>query len=138
MIFHTTNGKYENMRNKKQPSLGFTFIELMIVMAIAALLLSIAVPRYFAGLQRAKEAVLREDLATMRDAIGHYHADKGAYPPSLSVLAEHKYLREIPIDPITEQADWVTIDPPDHSAGVYDVRSGSPNTANNGTLYGEW
>lgn len=127
------------MRNTPPRALGFTFIELMIVMAIAALLLSIAVPRYFAGLQRAKEAVLREDLATMRDAIGHYYADKGTYPATLNTLAEHKYLREIPIDPITEQIEsWVTIDPPDHSAGVYDVRSGSPAIANNGTPYSEW
>lgn len=120
-------------------SKGFTFVELMVVMAIVALLLTIAMPRYFAGLQRAKEAILREDLATMRDAIGHYHGDKGVYPLSLEVLVEQKYLRTIPVDPITETSEsWIIEPPPDASPGVYDVRSGAPDSATDGSAYLEW
>ncbi len=111
----------------------------MIVMAMLALLLSIALPRYFAGLQRAKEAVLREDLATMRDAIGHYHADKGGYPPTLNALVEQKYLRALPVDPITEQVDsWIVVPPADNTLSIYDIHSGASGTATDGTPYSEW
>lgn len=118
---------------------GFTFVELMVVMGIVALLLTIALPRYFDGLQRARESVLREDLTVMRDAIGHYYGDKGAYPPTLDSLVEQRYLRAIPEDPITEQSDsWIMVPPPDFSAGVYDVRSGAEGTAQDGTAYADW
>ncbi|MEO8417873.1 MAG: prepilin-type N-terminal cleavage/methylation domain-containing protein [Methylophilaceae bacterium] len=118
---------------------GFTFVELMVVMAIIAMLLTIALPRYFDGLQRSKEAVLREDLATMRDAIGHYHADKGGYPPSLEVLVEQRYLRFIPEDPITNSKEtWELVPLPDNAPGVYDLRSGSQETARDGTPFASW
>ncbi|MEQ1601798.1 MAG: prepilin-type N-terminal cleavage/methylation domain-containing protein [Methylophilaceae bacterium] len=132
MAFYIISGK-------QKKSYGFTFVELMIVMAMLALLLSIALPRYFAGLQRAKEAVLREDLATMRDAISHYREDKGSYPPTLNLLIEQKYLRAIPIDPITDKANsWMLTQPPDLSSNVYDVHSGAPGTATDGSRYSEW
>lgn len=139
MAFLTINGKHPHLRGSARGPRGFTFVELMVVMAIVALLLTIALPRYFAGLQRAKEAVLREDLSTMRDAIGHYHGDKGAYPLSLDVLAEQKYLRFIPQDPITERADtWLVVPPPDFSPGIYDVHSGAAGEATDGTAYADW
>lgn len=135
MAFPTINGS----GRLKPRAGGFTFVELMVVMGIVALLLTIALPRYFDGLQRAREAVLREDLAVMRDAIGHYHGDKGNWPPMLESLVEHKYLRAIPVDPITEQSDsWIVVPPPDFSPGVYDVHSGAPGTAADGTAYGDW
>src|SRR5919108_5715001 len=83
---------------------GFTLVELLIVMAIIATLLTIAVPRYYASLDRSKEVVLKENLYQMRDAIGKYYADKGKYPESLAALEADKYLRKVPLDPITDSA----------------------------------
>jgi general secretion pathway protein G len=118
---------------------GFTLVELMVVMAITALLLSIALPRYFEGLKRAREAVLLDDLATMRQAIDHFYADKGTYPETLDSLVAQRYLRFIPDDPITERADtWQILTPPDYSPRVYDIHSGSEEIASNGTAYNSW
>lgn len=119
---------------------GFTLVELMVVMAIVALLLSLALPRYFNHLESARETILRQDLAVMRDAIDKYHGDRGHYPDSLEALVSERYLRSLPVDPITERADtWQVIAPPDDdAAGVYDVRSGAPGKGRDGTLYGEW
>jgi general secretion pathway protein G len=111
----------------------------MVVMAVIALLLSIALPRYFDGLERSKEAVLREDLATVRDAIDHYHADKGSYPANLEVLVEQRYLRFIPEDPVTgSKESWQLVPLPDNSPGMYDIRSGSQEVAKDGTPYASW
>jgi len=119
---------------------GFTLIELLVVMAIIATLLMLAVPRYFASEDRAKEAVLKENLFQMRDAIGKYYADKGKYPESLDALASEKYLRAVPLDPITgSSATWVLVPPEDsQKSGVYDVKSGAEGQASDGTLYGDW
>jgi general secretion pathway protein G len=125
-------------------SKGFTLIEMMVVMAMIAALVAIAVPRYFDGLQRTKETALKQNLKEMRDAIDDYHADKGVYPQSLTALVEERYLRFIPVDPITEQADtWQIVAPPQSGiAGqdgyVYDVLSGSAEKASNGELYNTW
>lgn len=136
MAFPITNGDSVML---SKLSRGFTFIELMVVMAVIALLLSIALPRYFDGLERGKEAVLREDLATMRDAIDHYHADKGSYPSSLEALVEQRYLRFVPEDPITgSKESWQMVPLPDNAPGVYDVRSGSQEVAKDGTPYASW
>lgn len=114
-------------------------MELLMVMAMIALLITIALPRYFDGLTRSKEAILHQDLATMRDAIDHYHADKGVYPASLEELVSMRYLRFIPEDPITERADtWLISAPPDFSNRVYDVHSGSNATSTDGTPYKNW
>jgi len=119
---------------------GFTLIELLVVLAIIATLLMLAVPRYFASQDRAREAVLKENLFQMRDAIGKYYADKGKYPESLEALASEKYLRAVPLDPITESSlTWVLLPPQDlEQSGVADVRSGAPGQALDGTLYAEW
>jgi general secretion pathway protein G len=139
MAFPTMNGKYPHLTGVGRRPRGFTFVELMVVMTIIALLLTIALPRYFSGLQRAKEAVLREDLSTMRDAIGHYRGDKGAYPLSLEILVEQKYLRFIPQDPLTERADtWLIVPPPDFSPGIYEIHSGAAGEATDGTAYADW
>jgi len=107
---------------------GFTLIELMVVLAIVATLLTIALPRYFGSIDKSKEAVLKENLFQLRDAISRYHADKGKYPETLETLASDKYLRKVPLDPITESAaTWIIIAPEDRQkGGVYDVKSGSP------------
>ena len=120
-------------------SKGFTFIEVMVVLAIVALLLTIALPRYFSGLERAKEAVLHQDLVIIRDAIDNYYADNGRYPQSLELLIDKKYLRNIPVDPITEESDsWITVPLPDYSIGVYDLRSGAEGISTDGSLYSDW
>jgi general secretion pathway protein G len=119
---------------------GFTLIELIVVFTILAILLTLAVPRYFGSVERSKEAVLRENLNQMRDAISHYYADKGKYPESLDALAADKYLRRVPLDPITESdKTWIVIQPSDpQKSGVYDVKSGAPGKSKEGVEYSEW
>jgi len=119
---------------------GFTLIELLVVMAIVATLLTLAVPRYFVSIDRSREAVLKENLWQIRDAIGKYHADKGKYPDSLQALATEQYLRKVPLDPVTQSdGSWVIVPIPGAEiAGVFDVRSGAPGRAVDGTEYAAW
>jgi general secretion pathway protein G len=120
---------------------GFTLIELLVVMAIVATLLTIAVPRYFKSVDRSREAVLKENLFQIRDAIGKYHADKGKYPDSLQALATEQYLRKVPLDPVTQsETTWVVVPIPGaiDVLAVFDVRSGAPGKAVDGTEYATW
>jgi general secretion pathway protein G len=130
------------MRVRFHPShRGFTLMELMVVMAIIASLLTLALPRYFHSVERSREAVLKQDLTIMRDAIDKFMADRGRYPLTLEELAEKRYLRKVPPDPITESAaTWVTVPPPDGASreGVYDVRSGAPGNSLDGEPYESW
>jgi general secretion pathway protein G len=124
--------------NKKHT--GFTLIELLVVMAIIATLLSIVAPRYFNSLEKAKEAVLRQDLGIMRNAIDQFYSDFGKYPIDLMELVDKRYLRRIPIDPLTESDQtWIEV-PPDseEETGVYDVHSGYSGRASDGSFYEEW
>jgi general secretion pathway protein G len=119
---------------------GFTLIELLVVLAVIAMLLTIALPRYFSSLERSREAVLRQNLALMRETLDKYHADKGKYPAALDELVRGKYLRSMPIDPITESnTSWISI-PAElpEAAGVIDVRSGAEGVALDGTEYKKW
>ena len=118
---------------------GFTLIELLVVIAIIATLLAIAVPRYFNSLDRAREAVLKENLALMRDALQKYYSDKGKYPETLDELERDKYLRRIPMDPITGTVStWIGVPAPEPEKGVADVRSGAPGKTSDGAAYSEW
>ena len=119
---------------------GFTLIELLVVLAIVATLLTLALPRYFGSVDKSKEAVLKENLFQLRDAISRYHADKGRYPDTLDALATDKYLRKVPLDPITDStATWIPVRPDDpQRSGVFDVRSGAPGKASDGTEYAQW
>jgi general secretion pathway protein G len=115
---------------------GFTLIELLVVMAVIALLLSLAAPRYFQHVDRSREAVLRENLATLRDAIDQYHTDTNRWPENLEALVEKRYLRAMPKDPVSDsETSWILVAPPDGGEGVYDVRSGAEGTAANGQPY---
>jgi len=119
---------------------GFTLIELLVVLAIIATLLTLAVPRYYSSVDKSKEAVLNENLYQMRDAIGKYYADRGKYPESLQALATDKYLRSVPLDPVTDSAaTWIVLAPEDpQKGGVYDVKSGAPGKALDGSEFSTW
>ncbi len=119
---------------------GFTLIELLVVLGIVALMLTLAVPRYFPSIDSAKETLLAEDLRNLRDTLDHYYGDTGRYPDSLEQLVEKKYLRSLPVDPLTNSsATWVLVPPEDSSkGGVYNIKSGAPGNDRNGKPYAEW
>ena len=125
---------------KKKRSRAFTLIELLVVMAIIGLLLSLSVPRYFKNIEKAKESVLRQDLAVMRDGIEKYMGVTGVYPESLKDMVIKKYLRKIPVDPMTERSDsWVIVAPETKDIGnVFDVKSGAQGKASDGSDYASW
>ena len=115
---------------------GFTLIELLVVMAIIATLLSVALPRYFGSVERTKEVTLRQSLTVMRDAIDKFYGDQGKYPEQLEDLVSQRYLRDMPVDPITGQrTTWQVVPPPDAATSkgrVYDVHSGAPGKSSDG------
>jgi general secretion pathway protein G len=121
-------------------SSGFTLIELLIVMAIIGTLLSIAVPKYFHAMEHARETVLKQDLAILREALDKHYADLGRYPESLAELVERRYVRAVPRDPFTGSADsWILVAPEDSDQpGVRDVRSGAAEAASDGTSVTTW
>ncbi|MDR1349985.1 MAG: type II secretion system GspH family protein [Zoogloeaceae bacterium] len=128
------------MRDNVQKRNGFTLIEILIVMAIVALLLTIALPRYFGSLERSKDVALQENLKVLRLSLDRFYVDKGRYPQVLEELVEQKYLRAVPVDPITESADtWVLIPArnEEEEEGIGDVKSGAPGTTKDGRSYGE-
>ena len=133
------------MRTNRKHDAGFTLVELMIVMAIIGVLAVVAIPSYVGAVRQAREAVLREDLHVMRDAIDSYTADKQKAPQSLDDLVTEGYLRSIPVDPMTRAKDtWVTstsdalhsVDQTD--PGIDDVHSSSQEQGTDGQPYTEW
>ncbi len=124
---------------------GFTLIEMLVVVAIIALLVGVALPTYRHAQLKAREAVLKENLFILRQNIDNYFADKGYYPNDIGVLYDEGYLRSVPIDPITQRDDWEEV-PADSGAttdltqppGIWDVRSSAQGEALDGTLYSEW
>lgn len=118
---------------------GFTLIELLVVLAIVAVLLTLAVPRYFQGLNASKEAVLVENLHTLRDILDKFYGDTGRYPENLDELVEKNYLRRLPQDPITESTStWVLVAPQNDAKGsIYDIKSGAVGKNREGRLYSE-
>ena len=119
---------------------GFTLIELLVVMSIIALLLTIAVPRYFHTLENSRETVLKQDISVLREAIDKHFGDLGQYPDSLGALVERKYVRSIPEEPISKSLEgWepVVSDDPDHP-GIKDVHSVADGVGSDGRPYREW
>ncbi len=123
---------------------GFTLIELMIVMLIMSILIGIAAIAYDKTVVKARESVLKQDLQTMRQAIDNYTMDKQQAPQSLEDLVDAHYLREIPIDPVSQQKDWVlhfgdtVLTAEQSGTGVDDVHSGSEVVGSNGEAYNTW
>jgi general secretion pathway protein G len=124
---------------------GFTLLELLTVMTILALLTTVGIVGYKHHLKRSKEAVLKEDLFQLNHALEQYKADRGKYPTSINQLRELQYLREIPVDPMTQSRDtWVgdveepDLDNPDADVGIWKIRSGSTDIGDNGLPYNEW
>ena len=132
--------------SKTNRSRGFTLLELMIVISIMLILVSIAVPQYTTSIKRARESVMRQDLFTLRSLISQYTLDKQKAPQSLDDLIQAGYMKQIPVDPMTGQADWAveqaedTISSPDQQdeGGIDDVHSSSTQIGTNGTAYNTW
>ena len=121
---------------------GFTLLELMIVISIIIILAAVALPQFNKTIMHARETVLREDLFQFRKAIDQYASDKGKLPQSADDLVSAGYLRSIPVDPITENADWMWVTGEDvyndSGSGIVDVKSSSSETSTAGTSYSEW
>jgi general secretion pathway protein G len=139
------SGPGRRARPLSRPAAGFTLIELLVVVAIIGILAAVAVGQYKHSIQKAKEAVLKEDLFRMRTQINLYFADKGRYPYDLQALVDDQYLSAVPVDPITQSADtWIEeyaeMDEGDISTepGIENVRSGAAGVAMDGTNYSDW
>ncbi len=130
---------------RKGSAAGFTMIELLIVISIIVVLASMGMTQYRNSVIRAREAVLKEDLFRMRDAIDQYYADRNKYPASLDDLVSEGYMREVPIDPMTQSKDtWqpvnaeANVNDTTAEPGIYDVKSGSDQPSLDGTRYADW
>lgn len=131
--------------DRRRKDAGWTLIELLVVLSIIMILVSLALTQYRNSIRTTREAALKSDLFLMRDAIDQYYADKAKYPDSLQTLVSEGYLRAVPKDPFTDSSDsWQTTQatplPGSASAdaGVYDVKSGSSDTATDGSRYSDW
>jgi len=117
---------------------GFTLIELLVVLAIVAMLLTLAAPRYFHGVDRSKEVVLENNLSRLRATIDEFYGDTGRYPDSLEQLVEMRYLRTLPVDPVTESTTtWILIPPQKQNdqGKIYNVKSGAQGNNSQGKPY---
>ena len=145
MAYRMRNGNVFLRKNPPQMKksnfkVGFTLVEMLVVLAILALLLTLAAPKYFNSIERAKEAALKQDLNILRDSIDKYYADNGRYPATLDDLVDKKYIRSLPIDPITNSSDtWLLTPPvPPLEGDIFDIHSGAQGIAKDGGKYADW
>ena len=147
MMYRILSGKnrmktdlIRQLKNYVCKSKGFTLVELLVVLAILALLLTLAVPRYFASIERAKDAALMHDLNTLRESLDKFYADTGRYPKTLEDLVERKYIRKLPVDPITgKNSTWIFSAPELPIEGdISDIHSGATGVAKDGSRYADW
>lgn len=118
---------------------GFTLIELLLVLIILSLIASVATPVVTKAIAKSKEAALKENLFAMRRALDEYFSDKGVYPTSAEVLVEERYLRFVPVDPITGEKDWIWVESTDMDlTGIQDVKSASAEQSLDGSTYEQW
>lgn len=131
---------YKQYKKSSCKNKGFTLVELLVVLAILALLLTLAAPRYFSSIDRAKDAALKQDLNIMRESIDKFYADTGQYPKTLDDLVERKYIRKLPFDPITNSTDtWLLSAPEAPLEGdIDDIHSGALGLAKDGSKYADW
>lgn len=129
-----------NIMSKPARRRAFTLIELLVVLGIVALLLTLAVPRFFPSIDSSRETILAENLRNTRTVIDQFRADTGRYPDSLEQLVEKKYLRELPMDPVTESRETWIVEPPleEEQGQVGNIRSGAPGNDRKGKPYAEW
>lgn len=133
-----TTRRVSSRRSLPRRRRGFTLIELLVVLAIVALLLTLAVPRYFASIDKSKETILVENLRITREIIDKFYGDTGRYPDSLDELVAKKYLRALPFDPITESATtWQVVPPEGEAQGVYSIKSGAEGKNREGVPYAD-
>lgn len=126
------------VNGKHKKNYGFTFVELILVMAILVLITGLVTPNYFRNLKYSKEVVLKNNLQVIRRSIDDYYSDKGKYPASLEKLVNERYLRTIPTDPFTESNTTWKIVPPPFGDGVYDVFSGATTESIKGIPYAKF
>lgn len=136
-VSQSMSSNMSQLRQGGKLARAFTLIELLVVMAIIAMLLTIALPRYFGSVEKSKEVALKENLQVLRTGIDRYYADRGRYPDSLNDLVTYKYFRSVPIDPITESANtWTVLNSVDiDKPGIEDVKSGAQGKTIDGIAY---
>lgn len=118
---------------------GFTLIELLVVLAVLAVLAGMVTPHYLDRVEDAREAVLRHNLHGLRTAIDQFHRDRARYPDTLEELVAERYIRAVPLDPVTQRADtWTVLPPEGRGKGVFDVRSGAAGSGKDGKAYAAW
>lgn len=132
------NGDPMNARRHRS---GYTLVEVLIVLSIISLMVALAMPRYVERLEDAREAALRENLKVVRTAIDRFHGDLGRYPEALAELVDRRYLRDIPVDPVTNKSDtWLEVPASEQepgASGLGDVRSGAEGFTRKGRAYAE-